>query len=142
MGTPFAAPSGASGRNPKTKQPRILSGTWRQSDQFPILIGRNGDATAHGPRSSDEHWELIIGQIFHVSLMLHGSIAGRYKESAVATPLVAQPRLGKTQVAAHGVDGAAKDLGCFFRRHPAEIPHLNELRQRFVFLSEDVDSTI
>ena len=66
-------------------QPRILSGTWRQSDQFPIpnsQFSSESEAEAEmrlravrKPRASDENWELSIDQIPHVPLVLHGCVA-------------------------------------------------------------------
>ena len=61
-----------------TIQPRILSGTWRQSDQFPILIRS----------ASDENWKLSIDQIPHVPLVLHGCITTRLR-AGVAVALTA-----------------------------------------------------
>jgi hypothetical protein len=43
---------------------------------------------------------------------------------------------------AHHVDGLSERLGCFLRRHTAEVAHLNQLRQRVVFQSERIECAI
>ena len=48
----------------------------------------------------------------------------------------------QAQIVPYNVGRPAKRLGCFFRGHPPEVTHFDQLGQRLVFSRERIQSTI
>src|SRR5262245_34242456 len=60
----------------------------------------------------------------------------------VTAEFPAQPSLREPKVMTNDVDGTTERLGCLLRGHASEVPHLNQLCERFVLAGQRHQSAV